>query len=74
MKPVKTPSGATRPATVLPGDAEHSSTPPEARGGAGRHRTYVIMPRKVEGEKMAPGLNVIGTSEHSALECPEGRY
>lgn len=69
IKILQTPRGDAWPATVLPGDPEHSAT----RGllqelglddaqGTRRNRSYVVLPKREEGKKPPPGLTVLGES------------
>lgn len=67
LKQIKTGRGHIWPATVLPGDPEHSATEALLKslgldGGENmrRHRTFVLLPAKVPGKKPPPGLTVIG--------------
>ncbi|KAK4703401.1 hypothetical protein P7C70_g2819, partial [Phenoliferia sp. Uapishka_3] len=70
LKGVKTDHGDVWPATVLPGDPEHTATSAllEALGLSDmrkerRHRTFIVMPPRVPGKKLPPGFTVVGMCE-----------
>lgn len=67
LKGIKTSRGDVWPATVLPGDPEHSQTGKllallglDDGDGKRRHRTFVLMPTRIPGKKPPPGLTVVG--------------
>ncbi|KAL8280607.1 hypothetical protein RQP46_006930 [Phenoliferia psychrophenolica] len=75
LKGIKTSRGDVWPATVLPGDPEHSQTGKLLAllglgdgDGKRRHRTFVLMPTRIPGKKPPPGLTVVGCQRRGMLE------